>query len=230
LFIAKPVTSFCFKLLVIQAMLEKGQFISQLIAAMPLEQKVGQCFVIGFCGTVVTPAILQRIRKIKPAGMRVGLTFRSKTALHDPSGTSEIFAHRVHHDPQQGVKDIIPGILPPHCTNEEYCAVLNTLKSEALKNENGIPLHITMDMEGDVSCDYTRGGIFYFPAPLGTTVSGNPQIAYDVAWATGRQLHALGVMAEMPKPLSPMAQKGMKVSSRRVSSPPANTSLAAANR
>lgn len=174
-------------------MLEKGQFISQLIAAMPLEQKVGQCFVIGFCGTVVTPAILQRIRRIKPAGIRVGLTFRSKTALHDPSGTSEIFAHRVHRDPQEGVKDIIPGIPPPHCTNEEYCAFLNTLKSETLKNESGIPLHITMDMEGDVSCDYTRGGIFYFPAPLGTTVSGNPQIAYDVAWATGRQLHALGV-------------------------------------
>jgi beta-N-acetylhexosaminidase len=172
---------------------DKKNFVSQLIDKMTLEQKVGQCFVIGFCGTVVTPAILKRIRKIKPAGIRAGLTFRAKTALHDPYATSEVFAHRVLREPKGSVKDIIPGLLPPHCTNEEYCTFLNTMKEEALKDGMGIPLHVTMDMEGDVSCDYTRGGIFNFPFPLGAAATGNPQMAYDMAWATGRQLHALGV-------------------------------------
>ncbi len=171
----------------------KREFIEGLIEKMSLEQKVGQCFVIGFCGTVVTPSILKRIRKIKPAGIRAGLTFRAKTALHDPYATSEVFAHRVLREPKDGVKDIIPGLLPPHCTNEDYCTFLNTMKEEALKDGLGIPLHITMDMEGDVSCDYTRGGIFNFPFPMGATASGDPQMAFDCAWATGRQLHALGV-------------------------------------
>jgi len=172
---------------------EKNEFVNGLVEKMSIEQKVGQCFVIGFCGTVVTPKILKRIREIKPAGIRAGLTFRAKTALHDPYATSDVFAHRVLRDPKDGVKDIIPGILPPHCTNEEYCAFLNTMKEEALKDGLGIPLHITMDMEGDVSCDYPRGGIFNFPPPMGATASGDPQMAFDIAWATGRQLHALGV-------------------------------------
>ncbi|MBI9020271.1 MAG: hypothetical protein JEZ10_03320 [Verrucomicrobia bacterium] len=172
---------------------EKEKFVNGLVDKMTLEQKVGQCFVIGFCGTIVTPEILRRIRKIKPAGIRAGLTFRAKTALHDPYATSEVFAHRVLRDPKDGVKDIIPGLLPPHCTNEEYCTFLNTMKEEALKDGLGIPLHITMDMEGDVSCDYTRGGIFNFPFPAGATASGDPKMAFDTAWATGRQLNALGV-------------------------------------
>ena len=172
---------------------DKKEFIDGLIDKMTIEQKVGQCFVIGFCGTIITPAILERIRKIKPAGIRAGLTFRAKTALHDPYATSEVFAHRVLRDPKGSVKDIIPGLLPPHCTNEEYCEFLNTMKEEALKDGLGIPLHVTMDMEGDVSCDYFRGGIYNFPFPMGATATGDPQMAYDTAWATGRQLNAIGV-------------------------------------
>jgi beta-N-acetylhexosaminidase len=173
--------------------MKKNEMIDGLIEKMTVEQKVGQCFVIGFCGTVITPTILERIRKIKPAGIRAGLTFRAKTALHDPYATSDVFAHRVLRDPTGSVKDIIPGMLPPHCTNEEYCEFLNTMKEEALKDGLGIPLHVTMDMEGDVSCDYFRGGIFNFPFPMGATATGDPQMAYDCAWATGRQLNALGV-------------------------------------
>ncbi len=172
---------------------DKKKFVNERVEKMTIEQKVGQCFVIGFCGTIVTPEILKRIRKIKPAGIRAGLTFRAKTALHDPYATSDVFAHRVLREPKDGVKDIIPGLLPPHCTNEDYCTFLNTMKEEALKDGLGIPLHITMDMEGDVSCDYTRGGIFNVPFPMGATASGKPQMAFDSAWATGRQLNALGV-------------------------------------
>jgi beta-N-acetylhexosaminidase len=172
---------------------ESETAVKDLVNRMTLEQKIGQCLVIGFTGSIITPEILRRIRRINPAGIRAGLTFRAKTALHDPYATSDVFAHRVLRDPVKTVKDIIPGHLPPHCTNEEYCTFLNTMKKELLKNGLGIPLHITMDMEGDCSCDYTRGGIKNFPMPMGHTVTGDPRMAYDVAWATGRQLKALGV-------------------------------------
>lgn len=172
---------------------DEKQFIADLISRMSLEQKIGQCFVLGFCGSVVTPTILARIRRIKPSGIRAGLTFRAKTALHDPYATSDIFAHRVLRDPVGSVKDLIPGILPPHCSNSEYCEFLNSMKKAALEDGLGVPLHVTMDMEGDLSCDYPRGGIHYFPSPLGATASGNPRMARDIAWATGRQLAPVGI-------------------------------------
>lgn len=172
---------------------DKNAFIDKLIDEMTIEQKVGQCLVIGFCGTIITPEILKRIRKYYPAGIRAGLTFRAKTAYHDPYATSREFAGRVLRQPKDTVKDYIAGYLPPHCTNEEYCNFLNTMKKTAMDNGLGIPLHITMDMEGDVSCDYTRGGIFNFPTPMGLGKSGDTKQAYNVAWATGRQLSCLGV-------------------------------------
>ncbi len=173
--------------------MEKEQFINDLVANMTIEQKVGQCLVIGFCGTMITPTILRRIREYSPAGIRVSTTFRAKTALHDPYATSKEFAHRVLREPQGTVKDLIPQRPTPHCTNEEYCHFLNLMKQEALKSDLQIPLHITMDMEGDVSCDYTRGGLFNFPFPMGLSVSKKTENAYDGAWATGRELRALGV-------------------------------------
>ena len=54
----------------------KAAFVNGLIKKMTLEQKVGQCFVIGFVGTVITPEILKRIRNYCPSGIRAGLCSR----------------------------------------------------------------------------------------------------------------------------------------------------------
>lgn len=172
--------------------LDKQKFIDEKISQMTIEQKVGQCLVIGFVGTVITPEILRRIRQYHPAGIRAGLTFRVKTAVHDPYAYNQEFLHRVLRNPKDTVKDYIPGKPVPSCTNEEYCEFLNTMKQEALKNGLDIPLHITMDMEGDISCDYFNGGIFNFPFPMGLTASGKVQNAYDAAWATASQVTPLG--------------------------------------
>lgn len=51
-------------------MSDKASFITGIINKMTLEQKVGQCLVIGFVGTIVTPEILKRIR----AWLRISLT------------------------------------------------------------------------------------------------------------------------------------------------------------
>ena len=44
--------------------------IPSLLKTMSVQDKVGQCFVIGFTGSVITPAILGRISTIRPAGVR----------------------------------------------------------------------------------------------------------------------------------------------------------------
>ncbi len=159
---------------------------------MSLEQKVGQCLVIGFVGTMVTPAILHRIRSYTPAGIRTGLTFRTKDTVHDPYAYSKEHADRTLRKPRGTVKDLTVGLPVPWCTNEEYCRFLNVLKAEALKNGLGIPLHVTLDMEGDASADYFRGGIRFFPSPMGIASTGDPRLARDVAWATAAQLVPLG--------------------------------------
>ena len=167
--------------------------IEQLIASMTLEEKIGQCLVIGFVGSVATPDIFRRIRQYHPAGIRVGMTMRSKTAIHDPYATCASCAYRVIRAPKDMVKDFIPGIPACHCTNEEWTAYLNSLKEAAMRNPHPIPIHITVDMEGENSADYPYGGIHFFPMNMGIGNSGDPGLARRVAWAVGRQLTALGV-------------------------------------
>lgn len=164
----------------------REQFIKNIIKNMTLEQKVGQCLVIGFVGTVMTPKILERIRKFSPAGIRVGLTFRSKTAFQDPYAYNEEHLDRVVRKPVGTVKDFTKGIPVPFITNEEYCGFLNRMKKEAVENGSGIPLHITLDMEGDVSADYFRGGINYFPSLMGIGKSRDKKLAYETSWAVAQ--------------------------------------------
>lgn len=189
---------------------DKAKIIQQKLAKMTLEQKVGQCLVIGYVGNVITPEIIRRIKNYYPSGIRVGLTFRIKTAIHDPYATSEKFAHRVIRAPKGTVKDFVPGFPAARVTNGEYCEFLNTLKQAALYNELGLPLHITFDQEGDASADYFMGGVKYFPNCAGQARSGDRGLARKVAWATGRQMGAIGfnwihspVLDVNTNPLSP---------------------------
>jgi beta-N-acetylhexosaminidase len=171
---------------------DKKTYIDGLISRMTLEQKVGQCLVIGFVGTMVTPAILHRIRTFSPAGIRAGLTFRTKDAVHDPYAYNKEHADRALRKQKGTVKDLLPGVQVHWCTNEEYCLFLNVLKAAALENGLGIPLHVTLDMEGDASADYFRDGIRFFPSPMGIAATGDPGLAHDVALATSAQLVPLG--------------------------------------
>ena len=173
-------------------MTDKTREIEALIQRMSIEQMVGQCLVIGFVGTMVTPAILHRIRSYTPAGIRTGLTFRTKDAVHDPYAYNKEHADRTLRRPRGTVKDLTVGLPVPWCTNEEYCGFLNVLKAEALQNGLGIPLHVTLDMEGDASADYFRGGIRFFPSPMGIAAAGDARLARDAAWATAAQLVPLG--------------------------------------
>lgn len=172
--------------------MSKKEFVKDLVSKMTVEQKVGQCFVIGYVGSIVTPEIIRRIKKYNPAGIRAGLMWRIRTVKHDPNGTNTDYASRLQRPFKGTIKDFLPDIPVPHFTNEEFCEYINTLKQAALDRELGIPLHFTFDFEGDVSADYYRGGVKFFPSCMGLAHSGDPKMAHDVAWAVGRQLAPLG--------------------------------------
>ncbi|MFC1481389.1 glycoside hydrolase family 3 N-terminal domain-containing protein [Candidatus Neomarinimicrobiota bacterium] len=171
----------------------KAKWIDKLLGKMNLEQKVGQMMVFGFAGSVITPDIVELIRKYHIGGLRISLKFRTQNLLHDlkpgtepnenvlrsllyPSGNNRDFA-----DPRHTVA----------CTPREYAETLNQLRDYAIDRPLGIPLHITIDQEGNGSDDLMNGQRL-FPNPMGLTASGDPELAYRVALAIGKQARAVG--------------------------------------
>ena len=55
----------------------------------------------------------------------------------------------------------------------------------------GVPLHISIDQEGDISRDFSFAGINLFPSAMGLTATGDPQMAYEAckAVALAAQCH-----------------------------------------
>ena len=170
----------------------KRQFLKRRISTMSVEQKAGQCFVLGFQGMIITPNILHRIRDFYPAGIRTCCRFRQQDAVHDPGCTPPEFKDRMFRKPTGTIKDLVRGINPPYYTNEEYTEVLNTLKQAALDNDLGHPLHITFDIEGDTHSDYARGNTKFLPAFLGIAKTGDPRMGYDWAKAVCDQVVPIG--------------------------------------
>ncbi len=170
----------------------KEDFLLSKIASMSIEQKVGQCFVLAFQGTIITPNILHRIRDFYPAGVRTCHRFREKDSIHDPGCTPPEFKHRMFRQPYGTIKDLSRGIASPFYTNQEYTEVLNQLKQAALDNDLGHPLHITFDIEGDTNSDYAHGGCHFFPGFLGIAQTGDPEMGYEVAKAICDQVVPIG--------------------------------------
>jgi beta-N-acetylhexosaminidase len=76
---------------------------------------------------------------------------------------------------------------------EEYAERLNELQKIATSRNPGIPLHISIDQEGDISRDFSFDGINLFPSVMGLTATGDPGLVYQVGKAIGLQLRAIGV-------------------------------------
>jgi beta-N-acetylhexosaminidase len=78
-------------------------------------------------------------------------------------------------------------------TPEELTVALNKLQEIAMGRPSGIPLHVTIDMEGDFKNDYASGHVVQFPPPMGMTAIGDVDLAYKVANTLGKQMAAIGV-------------------------------------
>ena len=148
----------------------------EVLSRMTLDEKVGQCIVHAWRGSLVTPSIVQTIEKLHCAGLRVE-PFNTESAgsgYHGrPSDTRGFKKPKGYFKvAETHFRPMYPGF---SITATEYARRLNRLKEIAMNRPSGVPLHITTDFEGDFSHDFPFDGINMFPANMGIRAAGGPR-------------------------------------------------------
>ena len=173
---------------------ERDEFISAKLANMTLEEKVGQCLTFTWRGAYLTPSGIEQVTKLHAGGLCLE-PYALETCKNLYWGRSQVdktfkkpkdyfdIAHTYFDDHNFGVS----------VTPEELTDSLNQLQKIAMARPSGIPLHVTIDMEGDFKNDYTSGGIRQFIPPMGLTAIGDQELTYKVAYTLARQMAAIGV-------------------------------------
>jgi beta-N-acetylhexosaminidase len=171
----------------------RDRWVDDLMGKMSLDQKIGQLLVFGFAGSVVTPDIVELVRKYHLGGLRITLMFRTMTLFNDvkPGTQPEEWTLRSLHLPEGFNRDYSVTRPAPACTPQEYAETLNRLRDIAMDKNVGVPLHFTFDQEGSASDDLLCGQRL-FPHPMGLAASGDESLAYRVALGIGKQARALG--------------------------------------
>jgi len=172
----------------------KEKWIDDLMGRMTINQKIGQLMVFGFCGTSITPDVKEMIKKYHIGGLRISNRIRCLTLYNDikPGEKPDKSTRRSIIKPSEKNRDYS---LTNNCTSAtagEYAGILNKLRVFALERDLNIPLHFTVDQEGNGNDDMLYGQRL-FPGPMGLTSSGDTDLVYRVALAIGKQLSALGV-------------------------------------
>ncbi|MBN1545567.1 MAG: glycoside hydrolase family 3 C-terminal domain-containing protein [Syntrophaceae bacterium] len=173
---------------------ERDAFVSKILAKMSLEEKVGQLLTFTWRGTMLTPSGVEQITKLHCGGLCLE-PYALETCKNLYWGNSQIdqtfkppkdyfdIAHTYFYGGGFGLS-ITPG---------EYTERLNQLQKIALKRPSGIPLHMTIDMEGDFKNDYMSGGIRQFPPPMGLAAVGDLKLTYKVANTLAKICSNMGV-------------------------------------
>ena len=143
--------------------------VDRIIGRMTLEEKVGQCMTLGFYGTVITSEVVGLIEKLHCGGLRL-------TPHINTSDSSDLVRR-----------------LAPYYTPAQYAETLNELQRIAAGRRMGLPLHMVVDQEGDLSADYLHGGVNFFPSQMGLAAAGSPALTRRCAEAVARQLRAVGI-------------------------------------
>jgi beta-N-acetylhexosaminidase len=173
---------------------ERDVFVAAKIAKMSLLEKCGQLLTFTWRGAIPTPSGIEQITKLHAGGICLE-PYALETCKNLYWGRSQVdpnfkkpkdyfdIAHTWFNSRAFGVS----------VTPEELTEALNNLQKIAMNRASGIPLHVTIDMEGDFKNDYTSGGILQFPPPMGITAIGDVDLAYKLANLMGRQMAAIGV-------------------------------------
>ncbi|MCL2440543.1 MAG: hypothetical protein FWD14_02260 [Treponema sp.] len=172
----------------------KEKWIDDLMGRMNINQKVGQLMVFGFCGTSITPDITELIKKYHIGGLRISNRTRCLTLFNDikPGEKPNKSTRRSIIKPSEKNRDYSLADKCTSATPGEYTSILNRLRTFALERELSIPLHFTVDQEGNGNDDMLFGQRL-FPGPMGLTSSKDTDLVYRTALAIGKQLHALGI-------------------------------------
>jgi beta-N-acetylhexosaminidase len=173
---------------------ERDAFVSKLLAKMTLEEKVGQLLTFTRRGAQITPSGIEQITRLHCGGLclepyavetcknlywgnsQIDKTFKPPKGYFTISNT--YFAGKTF-----GIS-ITPG---------DYTKDLNKLQKIALGRRSKIPLHMTIDFEGDFKNDYMSGGIRQFPPPMGMAAIGDPKMTYKINNVIAKQLSNIGV-------------------------------------
>ena len=173
---------------------ERDAFVAAKIAKMSLLEKCGQLLTFTWRGAILTPSGIEQITKLQAGGLCLE-PYALETCKNLYWGRSQIdpnfkaprdyfdIAHTWFDSRGFGIS----------VTPEELTEALNQLQKIAMNRPSGIPLHITIDMEGDFKNDYSAGRILQFPPPMGITAIGDVDLAYKIANLMGRQMAAMGV-------------------------------------
>jgi beta-N-acetylhexosaminidase len=175
-------------------MSDKYKVVDEALGKMTLKQKVGQLFTQSFYGSLVTPDVVNMIKGLDCAGLRVTQFYRQFRHYARPGQEREAFDHTSPSDmPADQFSDIQDTLCkPPYLDIDEYTEVLNRLKEIASERSYDAPLHLCLDQEGDGSADFVRGGVHFFPSQWGLARTGNKKLVYESAKAVGMQLAAVG--------------------------------------
>jgi beta-N-acetylhexosaminidase len=172
----------------------RDEFVSAKIAKMSLLEKCGQLLTFTWRGAYLTPSGIEQITKLHAGGVCLE-PYALETCKNLYWGRSQVdpnfkkpddyfdIAHTWFDSRAFGVS----------VTPEELTEALNKLQEIAMGRESGIPLHITIDMEGDFKNDYSSGRVLQFPSAMGITAINDVDVAYKVANLMGRQMAAMGV-------------------------------------
>jgi len=173
---------------------ERDDFVAAKIAKMSLLEKCGQLLTFTWRGAIPTPSGIEQITKLHAGGICLE-PYALETCKNLYWGRSQVdpnfkkpddyfdIAHTWFNSRAFGVS----------VTPEELTEALNNLQKIAMNRPSGIPLHVTIDMEGDFKNDYTAGGVLQFIPPMGITAIGDVDLAYKIANLMGRQMAAIGV-------------------------------------
>ncbi|MDX9959320.1 MAG: glycoside hydrolase family 3 protein [Spirochaetia bacterium] len=166
-----------------------SEFVERLLATMSLEQKIGQCVVVGMSGTRITNDLREAIVRYQAGGLRLSPFARIFRYFSDDKAAKKTFeaGYRPSLEKRAGEG------LPPYATPAEYAATLNELRSLAAARSPAIPLHMVIDQEGDTSKDLSRGGVVQFPSNLGLAAAFDLDLTYRASRAIGKQLKASGL-------------------------------------
>jgi beta-N-acetylhexosaminidase len=173
---------------------QRDEFVAAKIAKMSLLEKCGQLLTFTWRGAYLTPSGIEQVTKLQAGGLCLE-PYALETCKNLYWGRTQVdpnfkkpadyfdITHTWFSAQGYGVS----------VTPEELTEALNKLQEIAMDRPSGIPLHITIDMEGDFKNDYTAGRILQFPPPMGLTAIGDVDLAYKVANLMGRQMAAVGV-------------------------------------
>jgi beta-N-acetylhexosaminidase len=173
---------------------KRDAFIAKKLAKMSLAEKIGQLLTFTRRGAMLTPSGIEQITKLQCGGLCLE-PYAVETCKNLYWGNSQIDQNfQKPADYFTIAKTYYAGkSFGISITPEGYTKDLNRLQKIALARPSGIPLHMTIDFEGDFKNDYMAGGIRQFPPPMGMAAIGDVKLTYKIGLTIAKQLANIGV-------------------------------------